>query len=330
MRVPYAVKRAIPWVGSGVLVTYMIRTTDLGGVADALGTVNLPLLAVLTVVATLVCFFTDTAGITAAFRAVVCPVTFRETLPIKATSYFLNILNYNAALAGMALYLDRSRGVGFWRALGALMFVNVVDLLGVLVTLSLGMVLVMGQGAFSPGLEIILRGIAWGGLAGFIGGTLWFRSDLPLPILGRLRNKALFAPLREASLGTWIRLLALRLALQGQYLAVQYVLLLMFDIPVPFIHLVAYLPVLTFIQIVPISISGLGTTQLAARRFYAPYVVAATRSPRAVVDAATTTGIVGFLLVRVVIAYFFLGELSRDIIRHGAPAPNEPPNDALR
>lgn len=330
MRVPDSVKRVLPWAGSAVLVTYMVRTTDLGGVGDALNSVNLPLLAAFTVLATLVCFFTDTAGITAAFRAVVCPVTFRETLPIKATSYFLNILNYNAALAGMALYLNRSRGVGFWRALGALLFVNVVDLLGVLVTLSLGMILVIGQGAFSPGLEIILRGIAWGGLAGFVAGTLWFRSDLPLPALGWLRNKALFAPIREASLGTWVRLLALRLVLQGQYLAVQYVLLLIFDIPVPFLHLVAYLPVLTFIQIVPVSISGLGTTQLAARHFYTPYVVAVARSPRAVVDAATTTGIVGFLLVRVVLAYFFLGELSRDIIRSGATAPEESPDDAPR
>jgi len=330
MKVPDVVKRVLPWVGSAVLVTYMIRTTDMGGVADALGSVDLPLLAVLMVLATLLTFFTDTAGITAAFRALVCPVTFRETLPIKATSYFLNILNYNAALAGMALYLNRSRGVGFWRALGALMFVNVVDLLGVLVTLSLGMIFVLGQGAFSPGIESILQGLAWGGLAGVVVGTLWFRSDLPLPVLGWLRNKALFAPLREASLGTWGHLLVLRLALQAQYLAVQYVLLLMFDIHVPFLHVVAYLPVLTFIQIVPISISGLGTTQLAARSFYEPFVVAVARSPRAVVDATTTTGIIGFLLVRGVLAYFFLGELSRDIIRHGAPAPEEPLDDAPR
>ena len=325
MGLPDRVKRALPWIGSVILVGYMVRTTDLQAVWQALDSVDLPVLGLLLLTATLVGFFADTAGVVVSFRAFATPVTFRETIPIKATSYFLNVLNYNAALAGMALYLNRSRGVGFWKALGALMFINVVDLLGVLLLLSAGMLFTMGTDAFSPALHVTLRTVAWGGLAAFATGTVWFRSDLPLPLLGRLRSKALFQPIREASLGTWGRLLALRLFLQGLYLVVQYVLLLLFDVDIPFQRLLAYVPVLTFIQIVPITVSGLGTTQLAARRFYGPYVDAALRSPRAVVDAATTAGIVGILTIRVVIAYFFLGELSRDIIRHAAEAPEEPP-----
>ncbi|MFH1529285.1 MAG: lysylphosphatidylglycerol synthase domain-containing protein [Pseudomonadota bacterium] len=324
MALPETVKRVLPWVGSGVLVAYMAMTTDLMGVADALESVDAVLLGLLLVIGTLIAFFTDTIGVAMGFSAFVAPVTFREAIPIKATSYFLNVLNYNAALAGMAFYLNRSRNVGFWRALGALMFVNVVDLLGVLLLLSLGMVITLGTETFSPGLGFTLRAIAWGGLAGFVAGALWFRSDLPLPVFGRLRTKALFLPIREASLGTWSRLLAARLLLQGQYLLVAYALLVLFGVEVPFQRLLAYVPVLTFIQIVPISISGIGTTQIAARQFYGPYVVAAGRSPLAVVDACTTTGIVGFLLLRVILAYFFLGELSRDIIRKGADVPEEP------
>jgi len=324
MAVPDTVKRALPWVGSGVLVTYMALTTDLQGVADALESVDVVLLGLLLVFGTLIAFFTDTVGVAMGFRAFVAPVTFRETIPIKATSYFLNVLNYNAALAGMALYLDRSRNVGFWKALGALMFVNVVDLFGVLLLLSIGMAISLGTDTFSPGLGFTLRVIAWGGLAAFVAGAAWFRSDLPLPVFGRLRTKALFVPIRAASLGTWGRLIAVRLLLQGLYLLVAYAQLVLFDIDVPFHRLLAYVPLLTFIQIVPISISGIGTTQLAARQFYGPYVAAAGRSPRAVVDACTSTGIVGFLLLRVIIAYFFLGELSRDIIRKRADVPEEP------
>ena len=324
MSVPDAVKRGLPWIGSGVLVTFMLLTTDLPGVARAMGAVDLPLLGLLMVLATLASFFIDSVGVRMGIREVGEHLTFRETLPIKATSYFLNVLNYNAALAGMALYLQRSRGVGFWKALGALLFVNVVDLLGVLVMLSVGMALSLGTDTFTPVVGATLRVIAWGGLVAFVAGALWFRSDLPLPVLGRLRQRALFAPLRGASLGSWGRLLAARLVLQAQYVLVQYLLLGLFGVDIPFLRLVAYVPVLTFIQIVPISISGLGTTQLAARRFYGPYVQAAIRAPHAVVDACTTTGIVGFSLVRVVLAYFFLGELSRDIVRRGSKTPEEP------
>lgn len=325
MGIPDAVKRALPWVGSGVLVAYMAMTTDLSGVANALEAVDLPLLGLLLVTGTLVGFFVDSAGVMLGFREVGERVTFRETLPIKATSYFLNILNYNAALAGMALYIHRSRGVGFWKALGALMFVNVVDLLGVLILLALGMAITLGTDTFDPAVGTTLRIIAWCGLVAFITGALWFRGALPMPVVGRLRDKALFRVIREASLGTWGRLLVVRLLLQAQYMLVAWALLLLFDIHVPFIRMLAYVPVLTFIQIVPISISGIGTTQLAMRTFYAPYVRAAVRSPGAVIDACSTMGIVGFTVVRIFIAYLFLGALSRDIIRHGADVPDEPP-----
>ena len=254
MALPDVVKRSLPWLGSAVLVTYMAMTTDLQGVADALGSVDPLFLGLLLVVGTLVGFFIDTMGVAISFRAFVAPVTFRETIPIKATSYLLNVLNYNAALAGMALYLSRSRKVGFWKALGALMFVNVVDLFGVLLLLSLGMSITLGTDTFTPVLGLTLRAIGWGGLAAFVAGAAWFRSDLPLPVFGPLRTKALFLPIREASLGTWARLLAARFLLQGQYLLVAYALLLLFDVDVPFIRLLAYVPVLTFIQIVPISI----------------------------------------------------------------------------
>jgi len=320
-------RRLLPWAGSAVLVTYMIHTTDLRGVGDALAAVDLPLLALLMVAATAATFVTDAAGVAAALRAVFGRASLREVLPAKATSYFLNILNYNAALAGMALVFHRSRGVGFWRAAGALMLVNVVDLLGVLVLLAAGLAVNAGCGAFTEGLEVTLRWLAWGGLAAFLGGVAWFRSGLPLPLLGGLRRRALFAPLREVSRTAWIRLLGLRLLLLGQYLAVQWALLRLFGVPVPARHLLAYVPVLTFLQIVPISISGLGTTQLAAREFYGPFVATAAGSPHAVVDAATTAGIAGFLVLRILLGYLFLGDLSRDILRGVVVAPPPPTED---
>ncbi len=323
MAVPDGVKRALPWVGSAILLTYMAMTTDLQGVADAFGSVDPVLLGLLLVVGTLVAFFCDTIGVAMSFRAFVAPVTFRETIPIKATSYLLNVLNYNAALAGMALYISRSRRVGFWKALGALMFVNVVDLFGVLLFLSVGLAITMGTDTFPPALGLSLRAVAWGGIVAFVAGAAWFRSDLPLPVLGALRTKALFIPIREAGLGTWGRILAARMLLQGQYILVAWALLLVFDIQGPFGRRLAYVPGLTSSQSGPSACSGSGTTQLAARQFYAPYVAATGRGAHAVVDACTTTGIVGFLLLRVVIAYFFLGELSRDIIRKASDPPTE-------
>jgi len=125
----------------------------------------------------------------------------------------------------------------------------------------------------------------------------------------------LLAPVGAASLATVARFVVLRVFFLSQYMAAHYMFLVLFGLDVPVERLLVYLPLLTFVQIIPVTISGLGTTQLVMRHFYSPFVAAGTAHPAAVVDAFSTAGILGFVLFRVLVAYFFLGEFSREVIR---------------
>lgn len=318
-------KRLLPWVGTGVLLAYMATTTDLETVGQSLAEVNIAAVLLLAALATLATFLIDAYCVSRVFTRFVCKVSYREALPIKATSYFLNILNYNLALVGMAFYLKRSRQAPFWSSLGSLFFLNVMDILTLCVLLTVGLLATQGTGVLDSATEVVAWLMAAGGFGGFTLLVLMLKLDLRVPVLSRLLKLQMLAPLADLNFVTVVYFLGLRTCLLLTYLGSQYVLLQLFGIDVPLLRLVVYNSLITFVQIVPISVAGLGTVQVVMRHFYAPYhpyFVQATKQAAAVVDAYSTTSIFSFVIFRVVVAYFFLGEFSREVIRdaeHAAP-----------
>ena len=308
-------KRLLPWLGTGLLLGYLAWTTDLDTIANSLAEVSLPAILALGFFGTLVTFVTDTWCVQLVLNHFVCKVTYRETLPVKATSYFLNILNYNVALVGMAFYLNRSKGAPFWKTLGSMFFLNVMDILALCVLLGIGLIVNFDTDV----LDIATTSVAWvivgGGLIGFVAFMALFRLQLPIPLVSRVYGWQILAPFREVTPSIVVRFALLRVLFLAQYLVTHVLFMWLFSVDVPLVGVLVYLPIFTFIQIVPISISGLGTTQLVMRHFYAPYVVGAAATAAAVVDAASTTAIFGFLIFRVIVAYLFLGDLSREVIQ---------------
>jgi uncharacterized membrane protein YbhN (UPF0104 family) len=322
-------KRLLPWLGTGVLLAYMATTTDLKTIGNSLAEVNIVAVILLAALGTLATFLIDSYCVAKAFSRFVCKVSYREALPIKATSYFLNILNYNLALVGMAFYLKKSRQAPFWNSLGSLFFLNVMDILTLCVLLCIGLAATQGTGVLDTATEVVAWLMAAGGFGGFALVVLMLKLDLRVPFVSKLLRLQMLAPLADLDFITVIHFLGLRAALLLTYLGSQYILLQLFGIDVPLLSLVVYNSLITFVQIIPISVAGLGTVQVVMRHFYAPYVVQATKQAAAVVDAYSTTSIFSFVLFRVVVAYFFLGEFSREIIRdaeHAAPGDVEDPS----
>lgn len=314
-KVKKTIKQVLPWLGTFVLLGYLAHTTDLETVSKAVMEADILLLALTALAGTLATFFTDTWCVKLAFSRFVCPVTYREALPIKATSYFLNVLNYNVALLGMAFYLKKSKDAPFWRSLGAMFFLNVMDIVALCVMLCAGLLATWGDDTLDGATRAVAWTIVGGGLAGFSVSVLLLKLNLPIPVISRMMKLEILKPLAELDLMTLCSFVLLRVFFLSQYLLAQWAFLFLFGVEVPGPRLLVYLPLLTFIQIVPISISGLGTVQLVMRSFYSRYVTVATKHAGAIVDAFSTTAILGFMIFRIIIAYFFLGDLSREVIQ---------------
>jgi len=138
----------------------------------------------------------------------------------------------------------------------------------------------------------------------------------------RLEKIEVVRPVATAGVKTVAAFIGVRIALLLVYLGAQYALLHAFGVNVPLRDLVVYLPILTLVQTIPISISGLGAAQLVMRRFYAPFVAGAA-FPAAVIDAYSTTEILGFMLLRILVAYLCLGRLSKEVIRNASKLEEE-------
>lgn len=307
-------RKVLPWAGSALLLAYVAGTTNWSTVWDSLSSVSVPLFILISVLGTLSTYAFDTLGVSLVFSTFVTPVSFRQALPIKATSYFLNVLNYNAALAGMAWYLQRSRQASFWKALGALFTLNLVDLFVLCLWLGVSTLWTLGDQRLDGSLAPVAAPMALGGVLGFPILVLAVRRSVNWPIIGRIARWQIVAPLRELTIQSFLHLVLVRVGLLACYMGVQVAYLYLFGIQVPFALQFFYFPLLTFVQIIPISISGLGTIQLLVRHLYSPFVPATLGSPDGVVDAYSTSGILAALGLRLLVAWVFLGEFSREVM----------------
>jgi len=323
-KVGKTVRRLLPWAGTVLLLGYLAWTTDLDSVGHALSEVNILAALGVAFVGTMLTFLTDSYCVGRVVSRFVLPVGFREALPIKATSYFLNVLNYNAALVGMAFYLQRSRKAPFWKSLGALFFLNLIDILALCVLLSFGLLLTLGSDVLSAGELTVAWGAVVGGFGGFVVLLLALRFDIRLPVISRVLRLELLRPLVEAGLRDVLFLTGLRIVFLLQYIGSQYLFMRLFGVEIPLMRLLVYMPLLTFIQIIPISVSGLGAPQLVMRHFYGQYVKGPAAGASGVVDAFSTTSIFGFVLFRILVAYLFLGEFSREVIERAGKEETEP------
>ena len=215
----------------------------------------------------------DSFCLTLLLRRFNAPVTFREILPLKGASYLLNIINYNAAMGGMALYLKRVRRVSFLETASSLLFMNVLDVFALCGLIALG--LIFSEDALAVALSPeSRRGLAWV-VAGFaallVGSWIYWNAGFDFFVLGKLRSWRIFHAFREARLVDYAWLLGLRTVMVFLYVTITWLFARTFGFAVPFGAMLALQPIIIFVGTIPISVAGLGTTQVVMRAFYGVY-----------------------------------------------------------
>ena len=293
------------WIGSQIDTDAMIRAL---GRAD-----HGPLLAWMALFTILV-FVADAACLHLLFRRLLGRFSFSEVLAVKGVSYFLNAVNYSAGTGSIAYFVHRRGDQPFLRALSALLWLNFVDIAALLILLSLGMLL--GGELLPEGIAERLPWVVGVGSAIVIGALLYWRRGWDFFILGRLRGLSVFAAFQDAKMSDYMTLLGARTGFIGLYVLMTWALLPTFQIPVPLMALMVYVPLLTFVQIVPASISGLGAIQWVMIALYAPHLASAvgqTEAEATVVAFSTVVG-PGVTLMRLGLGYLLLGRIAPDLL----------------
>lgn len=265
-------KAALVWGVTLSLVAYLAASTDLERFWDTLLIASPILVLTITLAEVLASWVYDTFTMSVLFSRFHGRVTLREMLPIRGASYILNVINYNAATLGVSYFLRDKKGVPFFESFGSLMFLNGIDLVSFALMISTGVLLVpelLADEVRGP-LQIILPLV----FIGLLGNILFWKIEHKLPVLHWLTRQSLFSAVRRARLSDYGVLLLLRLGVIVLYTVYQWVLLWMFGVRIPLTAVFVYYPLIVFIAILPLSVAGFGTTQIAGRFLFPPFVLA--------------------------------------------------------
>ncbi len=305
-------KRAAPWLISLAIVAWLFSSVDLDAVADAVAKADLAALFGWILTFTVLVFFCDAGTLWMLLRRFLGPLSYRDALSMKGVSYFLNAITYSAAAGGIAWFAHRRQRVPFLQALSTLVWLNFVDIIGLLLLMTGGVLL--GGHHLPAGMLSKTPWVLAGGWAIVVGALLYWELGWDFLVLGRLRDWRIWRAFRDARAGDYLAMVGVRTAFVSLYVFMAWVCLPTFDVPIELGAMFVYVPILTFVQIIPATVSGLGAGQAVMILLYARHVPAHIPDADAQILAFTTVIGPGTALLRLVLGWLVMARISGDLI----------------
>lgn len=301
------IRTAVAWGGSLVLLAYLALTTNLDEAWKAYLLADQALFLGTLIVVTLAVYFADVASVRLLLHKSGFKVGFGEFARIKGASYLMNVLNYNLALAMMAALVSRRSERGLAASGSPFILLNFIDLSALSILVLTG--LAAGAVPFEEDAAMLaVLIIATGGVLG--GPTLCLLSRVRGTFLGRFAQHEILSAFRILAVRDYLLMSIIRVGFVSIYAVMTWFFMHAFRFDIPFMYVLVYQPILGLIVFIPISVSGLGSTQVVMRSFFEQFAPAGV-DPIAAIDAYSTSTIVAVLLLRVVIGLLCMPYVSR-------------------
>jgi len=268
-------------------------------------------------VALVAIYLCDSFAMWKTFNWFAAPLTLGETLLVRGATYLLAVVNYNLGQGAIIYFLNRTRGLALLRGAATVLLIMGINMLVLLSLTTLG-VLLGGPGDLFRQLRIVLI-VAYAGLAVYIA---------LVAIKPRfLASRPLFDVLLNASLKDYLKAFLIRLPHTASLIALNLAFFWGFDIQVPVHQAVALLPLVFFIGVLPISVQGLGTSQVALIYFFSSYVTPASAAEARIVAASLTQQAAGLVFQLALGALCLRSGVGRAVTAKPAspPARTSPP-----
>ncbi len=250
-------RRALPWLVALALMTLLVDRIGGEAIADAFAQADVTYLILATLGCTVVNFSLDAYSLSRAISWFNAPITFAQLAPVKASAYLVGIVNYNVASGGIALWVARRCRVPFLEAASTMLFVNVVD------ALLLTGLMTLGIPVLREPVGTAVQTIAVVAVLGFVAQyAFWQYGDRIAP-LSRIWGWPIFASFRKARLPTYCKLALMRLAFLLVFIGNYWFAVQAFHLEIPAQQIIAAVPVISFVGVVPVTVAGLGTVQAA-------------------------------------------------------------------
>jgi hypothetical protein len=212
-----------------------------------------------TVVGIAAIYVADSFAIWKTFGWFLAPLTYGQVLVVRGATYLLAAINYNVGQGAMVYFVHRAKGTTVMRGIATLLLILGVNVLALLALATVGLFV-------APDIPRVIRVVV---VVAFAGLGVYTLAVVLKPRW--LAERPLFDVLLAAGLGGHLRALAVRLPHIAVLVAYQTLILRGFGIAIPVRQAIVTLPLVFFIAVLPISVQGLGTTQIAMTFFFARY-----------------------------------------------------------
>jgi hypothetical protein len=248
-----AVKVALPWLLTLVILEYFRRRWNVGAVLETLAGARWGLYLALMIPYSVAYFLLDSLAVATAVRRFHTPVRYRDVLPVRAVTYVLALVNSNVGQGGLALWLHRREAIPLLAIAGTFLFLAFVEIYQLILYSSLG---VAFYGSNLPGLGTVYA-LAYALLAAWL---IYFNG---LRVLGvRRPAPGLLASFGRARVFDYLLILAIKSVSLGLAIVTHWAALQLFAIHVPLGALLANLPLIFLGSALPLTVGKLHAAAL--------------------------------------------------------------------
>ncbi|MFP5287583.1 MAG: YbhN family protein [Thermoanaerobaculia bacterium] len=256
-------RRWLPWLAALAILAFLVREVRLDALRGAFQHGAWLALSAYIVLETLVALPADAFGTRTALAAAGVPRPWSEVLLARGASYVLGLISYVAGQGGMGFYLART-GVPAGRSAGAVLLLLIANGIVLVLLGAAGLAVELGE------LEGVRTDLLLLVIAAAFAGTLAYL--IVIAVRPRwLERYGLLSPLFEAGLGGHLRAILARFPHMLLLAALHWGAFRIWGIPVPLSRGLALNPIVLLVAALPITPSGLGTTQALQVLFFSPY-----------------------------------------------------------
>jgi uncharacterized membrane protein YbhN (UPF0104 family) len=250
----------LPWGVAAAILGFLFARVDLGATLGALRSVDLRVYTPIAIVFTGLWLSLDAFVLRGLFARVGADLSFRQMVRARAATYPWMALSFDLANAALVAGLRRATGTPVVSLSGAMLAHYACDLVA-LSTIAAAASLAL-DGAFAAVLRPILLGLA------FIAAAILIGARLGVARLGRGRLASSLGAFRVRDLA---RVVALRWLFYASFAVFVWLTLPCLDLRVPFLDVLARMPLVQSVAALPISPSGIGTAQAAMLALFSDF-----------------------------------------------------------
>jgi uncharacterized membrane protein YbhN (UPF0104 family) len=250
-------KRLLPLAISSAILIYLFWYIDIRQCLSALLNANMAIYVPAVLVLIFSTFLLDTQNLAITLKHFHYPLSWKNAFTLRGVTYLIMTIDYSVGMGVLIYYLKKHLGIPVMRSTGLMTFFNGITQKALIYMAIIGLIILSPTSALLDKLLIFFIGFS-------ILDLLFIVALKKLPPRGlalKIRNLNLLRVFHEAPWRTYGILLFWRMVYYAFFIVFFYVAVRAFNMQIPLIALIAYVPIILLVISLPIAPGGFGTAQ---------------------------------------------------------------------